>query len=48
LFPLGDAGCLRFIPIGSDDGGFDELVESSLSRFSRSLTGVSSLARRCS
>ena len=45
---LGEAGGLRFIPIGSDDGGFDELVELSLSRFSRSLTRASSLARRCS
>ena len=29
---------MRFIPIGSDEGGLDELVELSLSRASRSLT----------
>jgi hypothetical protein len=34
LLPSGGAGGLRFIPIGSDERGLDELVELSLSRFS--------------
>jgi hypothetical protein len=37
FLPLGEAGGLRFIPIGSEEGGFDEFRELSLRRFSRSL-----------
>ena len=48
FLPAGRSWGLAFIPIGSEEGGFDELVELSLSRYSRSLTRVSSLARRCS
>ena len=44
FFPLRGVGGLRFKPIGSDEGGFDELVELSLSRASRSLTRASNVA----
>ena len=47
LLPLGGVGGFRFIPIGSDEGGLDELVELSLSRASRSRTRVSSSSARC-
>ena len=43
---LGGAGGLRFRPMGSDEGGLDELVELSLSRASRSRTRRSSSAIR--
>ncbi len=45
FFLLGSAGGFRFNPIGSDEGGLEEL---SFSRFSRSLTRASSCASRCS
>ena len=48
FFPLGGAGGFRFIPIGSDEGGLDELVELSLSRVSRSLTPVQGARARSS
>src|SRR6516165_8481342 len=44
---LGEAGGLRFMPTGSDEGGLDELVELSLSRASRSRTLASRSAIRC-
>src|SRR5437899_531338 len=47
FFPLRGIGGLRFKPIGSDEGGFDELVELSLSRASRSLTRASNVASCC-
>src|SRR4029077_6952329 len=40
------AGGLRFRPIGSDEGGLEELVELSLSRASRSATRWSNSAIR--
>ena len=47
-FLLGGEGGFRFNPIGSDEGGLEELVELSFRRFSRSLTRDSSCASRCS
>src|SRR5262249_60819526 len=44
----GGAGGLRFRPIGSDEGGLDELVELSWSRAWRSRTAASSSAIRSS
>ena len=43
---MGGAGGLRFRPMGSDEGGLEELVELSLSRASRSATRWSSSAIR--
>jgi hypothetical protein len=45
--PLGGAGGLRFSPIGSDEGGLDELVELSPSRAWRSRSWFSSSVIRC-
>lgn len=44
--PEGGVGGLRFKPIGSDEGGLEELVELSLSRASRSPTRCSNSAIR--
>ena len=44
--PVGGAGGLRFRPMGSDEGGLEELVELRLSRASRSATRCSSSAIR--
>src|SRR5208282_2863265 len=44
--PEGGVGGLRFKPMGSDEGGLEELVELSLSRASRSPTRCSNSAIR--
>ncbi len=44
--PEGGAAGLRLNPMGSDEGGLEELVELSFSRASRSLTRCSSSATR--
>src|SRR5262249_17638796 len=44
--PVGGAGGLRFRPMGSDEGGLEELVELSWSRASRSAPRCSNSAIR--
>ena len=44
--PVGGAGGLRFRPMGSDEGGLEELVELSWSRAERSRTVASNSAIR--
>src|SRR3954447_19909703 len=46
LRPEGGVGGLRFNPMGSDEGGLEELVELSFSRASRSLIRRSSSRTR--
>jgi hypothetical protein len=47
LLPARRGRGFRFTPIGSDEGGLDELVELSLSRASRSRSRAPSSSTRC-